>query len=118
MERIEVKVFNNIQINKIYSKRSKIYCLSKIKIDCQHEYFASRSESKEYLEEKIKPFDWTFTTDYMGTMSNFAVEETDERIDIEKLKRKDKILFYVDLTLFEDELHDNGIAACSIKMVL
>lgn len=50
-------------------------------------------------------------------MSDFEIEETDERINVENLKRKDKILFYVDLTLFEDELHDNGIAACSIKMV-
>lgn len=70
------------------------------------------------MEEKVKPFDWTFTTDYMGTMSGFEIEETDERINVENLKRKDKILFYVDLTLFEDELHDNGIAASSIKMVI
>lgn len=76
-----------------------------------------RAESKEYMKETIKPFDWTFTTDYMGTMSGFQVEDTDERIDMEKLKRKDKILFYVDITLFEDELHDNGIASLSVKMV-
>lgn len=69
------------------------------------------------MKETIKPFDWTFTTDYMGTMSEFEVEDTEERIDVEKLKRKDKILFYVDLTLFEDELHDNGIASLSVKMV-
>lgn len=50
-------------------------------------------------------------------MSGFELEETDERIDLEKLKRKDKILFYTDLTLFEDELHDNGIASLSVKMV-
>ena len=53
----------------------------------------------------------------MGTMSHFEVLDTEERIDVEKLKRKDKILFYVDLTLFEDELHDNGIASLSVKMV-
>ncbi|XP_034952052.1 TIP41-like protein [Chelonus insularis] len=76
----------------------------------------SRSECKEYLEEKIKPFDWTFTTDYMGTMTGIKEETTDEKIDLEKLKRKDKILFYHDLTLFEDELHDNGIASCSVKI--
>lgn len=76
-----------------------------------------RSENKEYLDEKVKPFDWTFTTDYKGTISGFEEVETDEKIDLDKLKRKDKILFYVDLTLFEDELHDNGIAVSSIKMV-
>lgn len=76
-----------------------------------------RSESSEYLEEKVKPFDWTFTSNYTGTISNFEIQETNERIDVDKLKRRDKILFYHDLTLFEDELHDNGIAVCSVKIV-
>lgn len=80
-------------------------------------FFNKRSENKEYLKESLKPFDWTFTTDYMGTMSGFEVEDTEERIDLDKLKKRDKILFYVDLTLFEDELHDNGIASLSVKMV-
>lgn len=53
----------------------------------------------------------------MGTMSGFEVEETSERIDVNKLKQKEKILFYHDITLFEDELHDNGIAVCSVKIV-
>lgn len=79
-------------------------------------YF-NRSESSEYLEEKVKPFDWTFTTDYTGTMCGFKLEETNERIDVDKLRQKDKILFYHDLTLFEDELHDNGIAVSSVKIV-
>lgn len=76
-----------------------------------------RSDSSEYLEEKIKPFDWTFTTNYTGTISDFKIEETNERIDMDKLKQRDKIMFYHDLTLFEDELHDNGIAVCSVKIV-
>lgn len=69
------------------------------------------------MEEKVKPFDWTFTTDYMGTMEGFEIEETRERIDVDKLKVKEKILFYHDLTLYEDELHDHGIAATSVKIV-
>lgn len=43
--------------------------------------------------------------------------DTDERINVEKLKQKEKILFYQDFTLYEDELHDNGIASCSVKIV-
>lgn len=69
------------------------------------------------MEEKVKPFDWTFTTDYTGTTFGFEVEETNERINMDKLRQKDKILFYNDLTLFEDELHDNGIAVNSVKIV-
>jgi type 2A phosphatase activator TIP41 len=38
------------------------------------------------------------------------VEPTEERIDLEKLKRKDPIHFYAQLSLYEDELHDHGIA--------
>ena len=43
--------------------------------------------------------------------------ETDERIDMEKLKKREKIHFYQDLLLYEDELGDNGIANLSVKMV-
>ncbi|XP_076278085.1 TIP41-like protein [Lasioglossum baleicum] len=87
-----------------------------IQLACAEAWKESRSETSEYLEEKIKPFDWTFTTSYTGSVSNFKFEETNERIDMDKLRRKDKILFYHDLTLFEDELHDNGIAVCSVKI--
>lgn len=68
------------------------------------------------MEEKVKPFDWTFTTEYMGTVSGFQEAETNERIDLDRLKQQEKILFYTDLTLYEDELHDNGIAVLSAKM--
>ncbi|XP_015596112.1 TIP41-like protein [Cephus cinctus] len=87
-----------------------------LQLACAEAWKESRAESSEYLEEKVKPFDWTFTTDYMGTMTGFEIRETDERIDVEKLRRKEKIVFYHDLTLFEDELHDNGIAVSSVKI--
>lgn len=87
-----------------------------IQLACAEAWKESRSETSEFLEEKVKPFDWTFTTNYTGTISGFQLEETNERIDLDKLRRKEKIMFYHDLTLFEDELHDNGIAACSVKI--
>ena len=72
----------------------------------------------ELLKEKIKPFDWTFSNDYKGTIAGpVTVTPTDERIDIERLKEKEKILFYQELMLYEDELHDNGISSCTIKIV-
>lgn len=39
-------------------------------------------------------------------------------IDMEKLKTREQILFYADVTLFEDELHDNGTAVLSAKIVI
>ena len=39
-------------------------------------------------------------------------------IPLHKLARQDiPILFYDDVTLYEDELHDNGIANLSVKIV-
>lgn len=70
------------------------------------------------MEEKFKPFDWTFTTDYQGTPNEkFNIEKTEQQLNKFKLMQREKILFYHDLTLFEDELHDNGISSCSVKIV-
>lgn len=76
----------------------------------------------EYIKQVLKPFDWTFTTDYKGTV--FAKDEqhtinivpTTDRIDLEKLKRREKILFYQDILLFEDELADNGTSMMNVKI--
>ena len=43
--------------------------------------------------------------------------ETTERIDIEKLKQRERICFYDDIMLFEDELSDNGCSVLSVKIV-
>ncbi|KAF7277730.1 hypothetical protein GWI33_009277 [Rhynchophorus ferrugineus] len=86
-----------------------------LQVACSQEWQESRSS--EHLEQKIKPFDWTFSTDYRGTLSQDAVvQSTEDKIDIEMLKRKDKILFYHEMMLYEDELHDNGISSCTIKI--
>ena len=45
------------------------------------------------------------------------MSETSERIDLEKLKSREKIHFYTDLLLFEDELADHGASMISIKIV-
>lgn len=84
------------------------------KVACAEVWQESRSDAN--LGEKIKPFDWTFSTDYKGTLSSITVTPTEERIDVEKLKEREKILFYQELTLYEDELHDNGIASCTVKI--
>ena len=47
----------------------------------------------------------------------FQVEPTDERIDIDRLKVHEKIGFYCDLMLYEDELHDSGCSMLSVKIV-
>lgn len=87
-----------------------------IKVSCSEEWHESRP--KEQTKEKMKPFDWTFSTDYQGTPNDkFVIEPTDMKIDKFKLMVKEQILFYNDLTLFEDELHDNGTSVSSVKIV-
>lgn len=87
-----------------------------IKVSCSEEWQESRPKDK--TKEKLKPFDWTFSTDYQGTWNDkFEVSPTDMKIDRFKLMVKEQILFYHDLTLFEDELHDNGTSVSSVKIV-
>ncbi|XP_075155785.1 TIP41-like protein isoform X2 [Haematobia irritans] len=86
-----------------------------LQVACAQEWKESRPES--LMEEKFKPFDWTFTTDYQGTLNNkFRIEKTDRQLNKFKLMQREKILFYHDLTLFEDELHDNGISSSTVKI--
>ncbi|KAL8606783.1 hypothetical protein ACOMHN_049612 [Nucella lapillus] len=76
----------------------------------------------EHIKNVVKPFDWTFTTDYKGSLfdqpggAEFKVYPTDERIDLEKLKQRESICFYDDIMLFEDELSDNGSSVLNVKI--
>jgi type 2A phosphatase activator TIP41 len=55
------------------------------------------------------PFDWSYTSYYSGTLNERArVEITDETIDLEKLMRRDPIVFYDSVVLYGDDLGDNG----------
>lgn len=89
---------------------------SSIRVACADEWKSSRDDAANM--QTVKPFDWSFTTDYQGTYNDkIRCEDTDAKLDIFKLMQKERILFYHDLSLFEDELHDHGIAACSVKIV-
>uniref|UniRef100_A0A7S1KLA3 TIP41-like protein n=1 Tax=Percolomonas cosmopolitus TaxID=63605 RepID=A0A7S1KLA3_9EUKA len=101
------------------------------------------NEKKE-IEERVDDMDWTFSTCYKGTcvketqkrdedtgeqrdinentvdtthLKNMRVfRETKRGIDYERLTQKDEILFYDDVILFEDELHDAGMCILSVKV--
>lgn len=91
--------------------------------------------NREDVKELDISYDWTYTTDYKGTLqrlnrdglqfslstasdeTSVSVEPTLERIDMEKLKVREPILWFEDVALYEDELHDHGVSAMSIKMV-
>ncbi|XP_072231768.1 TIP41-like protein [Leuresthes tenuis] len=90
-----------------------------VKVACAQEWQDSRSDS-ELSKEVMRPYDWTYTTDYRGTLlgegMQIKVTETAERIDIEKLKARENILFFDEVLLFEDELHDHGVSMLSVKI--
>lgn len=66
--------------------------------------------------ELVKPYDWTYSTNYKGTISEAEFIESDEEIPIDRLLRQDPILFFDESVLFEDELGDNGITILSTKV--
>ncbi|KAG5639672.1 hypothetical protein H0H81_005855 [Sphagnurus paluster] len=78
-----------------------------------------------------KPYDWTYTTTYMGHEHSGAVSEgrsvtwatadhaiPSHAIPMAELTRPDPILFYAEIPLFEDELHDNGSSSLIVRIQL
>ncbi|XP_033635774.1 TIP41-like protein [Asterias rubens] len=87
-----------------------------IKVAAAQKWQEARSDC-EFINKVVKPFDWTYTTDYKGTLlGNLQVSQSEQKIDMEKLKVREKIHFYEEMTLFEDELADNGSASLIVKM--
>ncbi|XP_017042024.1 TIP41-like protein isoform X2 [Drosophila ficusphila] len=86
-----------------------------LEVACAQEWRETRSEQTR--EEKFKPFDWTFTSTYQGTMNDkVRSESTEQTLNKFKLMQRENIIFYHDLTLFEDELHDHGISVMSVRI--
>ncbi|KAJ4370895.1 hypothetical protein N0V86_008589 [Didymella sp. IMI 355093] len=61
------------------------------KVAYSNEWQQNRQKQFEDIKEVVKPFDWSYSTDYKGT-------------------------FFDELVLYEDELADNGIAMLSCKI--
>lgn len=95
------------------------------------EWSSSRERSSAHdIREVVKPYDWSYSTTYTGTeapgagaagaaaaeakLSRPAASTT--QIPLELLKRRDPILFFDEVVLFESELDDNGISVYSVKV--
>lgn len=73
-----------------------------------------------------KPYDWTYTSMYSGHEVNRPAfmswnpancDDPTHVIPIAELSRQDPILFYAEIPLFEDELHDNGASHLIVRIV-
>ncbi|KAF2019393.1 TIP41-domain-containing protein [Aaosphaeria arxii CBS 175.79] len=90
---------------------------SMLKVSYSKEWQQNRQKQFEDIKEVVKPFDWSYSTDYKGsTPDTPKLEPTTKPIPLELLKRPDPILFFDDVVLYEDELADNGIAMLSCKI--
>jgi type 2A phosphatase activator TIP41 len=89
----------------------------RLKVSYSKEWHESRENDHE-IKEVVKPFDWSYTTDFKGVLAEGAppFEATDKPIPLHLLKRPDPILFFDDVMLYEDELADNGITVMSVKI--
>lgn len=92
------------------------------------------ADDREDVKELNITYDWTYTTDYKGSLQRLrrqptaaspqfersedvALEATEDRIDYEKLKEREPILWFEEVGLYEDELHDHGVSAMNVKVV-
>ncbi|TBU47251.1 type 2A phosphatase activator TIP41 [Dichomitus squalens] len=72
-----------------------------------------------------KPYDWTYTTLYPGHLKSSSKDikwkpaernNTKHTIPLAELTRHDPILFYAEIPLYEDELHDNGASHLLVRI--
>src|ERR1700760_37053 len=79
------------------------------------------------IKEVIKPFDWSYSTDYKGsifykqpsedtTQESPAFRTTDRKLPLRLLSQPDPILFFSSVDLFEDELADNGMSLLTVQV--
>ncbi|WVR04756.1 hypothetical protein IAU60_001767 [Kwoniella sp. DSM 27419] len=91
-----------------------------VKVSMAEKWDKKRASPTSFLSDApvtskpVKPHDWTFSTCYAGSVagpSSFA-QTTEHSLPLTLLARQDpvldRILFYDDVPLYEDELHDNG----------
>lgn len=90
---------------------------TRLKVAYSRAWQQSREDAHD-IKEVVKPFDWSYTTDYTGDLAPGSREfqPTTTPIPLDLLRRPDPILFFDDVILYEDELADNGITMLSCKI--
>ena len=95
-----------------------------LQVAVAEEWKKERSHQEE-VKQVVKPFDWSYSTDYRGTTHKAPGQEdkdweetTQEKhpVRTDLLSRPDPILFFDAVDLYEDELADNGIGLLNIKI--
>ncbi|OAA43084.1 TipA protein [Metarhizium rileyi] len=103
-----------------------------LKVAYARDWESTREGTTQSIKEVVKPYDWSYSTNYAGTVGVAGQQEqqdgaadrtavpclqpTEKKIPIELLKRRDPILFFDEVVLYESELDDNGISIYSAKV--
>lgn len=93
-----------------------------LKVAYARDWESTREGTTQKIKEVVKPYDWSYSTTYDGTVyqgnatASQTLAPTDKKIPIELLKRRDPILFFDEVVLYESELDDNGISIYSAKL--
>ena len=93
------------------------------KVAAAEEWLAGALQERGEDDAALKvhrEYDWTWHTIYVGTVrpEERVREAQGEKMDWVLLSdRKEKILFFAECTLYEDELADNGCTRCSVRIV-
>lgn len=90
-----------------------------LKVAYARDWESTREGTTQKIKEVVKPYDWSYSTTYAGTVDigkGPALKESGDVIPIELLKRRDPILFFDEVVLYESELDDNGISVYSAKL--
>lgn len=90
-----------------------------LRVAYARDWESTREETTQNIKEVVKPYDWSYSTAYCGSVdagAGPAFAPTDKQIPIELLKRRDPILFFDEVVLYESELDDNGISLYSAKL--
>ncbi|KAL2693995.1 hypothetical protein Neosp_000565 [[Neocosmospora] mangrovei] len=89
-----------------------------LKVAYARDWESTREGTTQGIKEVVKPYDWSYSTTYTGTLAPGAQQftPTDQAIPIELLKRRDPMIFFDEVMLYESELDDNGISILSVKV--
>lgn len=107
-----------------------------LKVAYARDWESTREGTTQKIKEVVKPYDWSYSTEYAGTVGTFEDQQqhhgtssetptgpsipqfqpTERKIPVELLQRRDPMLFFDEVVLYESELDDNGISMYSAKV--
>ena len=92
-----------------------------LKVAYARDWESTREGTTRGIKEVVKPYDWSYSTEYDGTVepgslpadgdgARLGPAREGQAIPLELLKRRDPMLFFDEVVLYESELDDNGIS--------